>query len=264
MKIITRCVIDIKSLETLEEESFEYNGPIGGCLDFGSTTTESTSVDTNYNAIIASLMSEEFGIFKEMYNTYKYGTQTGANDVQLTKEQQTLKRMADSGDMASALKWKKLVSQNNWTVDPATGNVTTPTFSGISQQKLEEQQLQGEYELLPMQLDLEKQKLQSDLQLMPGMTKAKQSLVDMANQGVDVKSRMDRAQADVEQAAGIASKSARNLAFRENIDPTSGAYMDMQRGLLMDKTRGIAGARTAARDVAEDETFERLSKIAQM
>lgn len=71
MKVYTRVVIDMKTLETLAAESFEYTGPVAECKGGGSTTT--VNVDKEYNARMASIYEDQQAMAREFTNLYKYG-----------------------------------------------------------------------------------------------------------------------------------------------------------------------------------------------
>lgn len=69
MKINTKVVIDMASGEILEEESFEYDGPVAMCGDSGGD-----GVDKEYNRRMAKIAEEQHAMGKQMFNFYKYGT----------------------------------------------------------------------------------------------------------------------------------------------------------------------------------------------
>ncbi len=263
MKIITRSVIKIETLEVMEQESFEYSGPIALCYTEGSESS-STSVDSWYNQIIARLQVEEHEMAAELYDYYKYGQTTGYSPVEMTKEQKALRARVKAGDLTAVGQWNDMKKNMGWVVDPATGELSTRVHSGTSQQQLESAQTAANMELLPQQTELEKQKLSADLSLLPKMTEVKTSLMDQALKGLDITGEMNRAQAGVEQASGIAGKSANNIAFRNQWDKDSGQFYDLQKSLLLNKAKGIAGARTAAKLNAENINFGRLATVAGM
>ena len=76
-KIYNRIVIDIETLQILEEDSYEYSGPVAHCKGGGGSTTTNTQ-DTVYNARMAEIaesqqgMAEEyFGFWEETYKPYE-------------------------------------------------------------------------------------------------------------------------------------------------------------------------------------------------
>lgn len=80
MKVYAKVVVDMATLETLEEDFFEYEGPMALCG--GGDGVEG---DTEYNARIATIAEQQNAMALEMYNFYKYGTFGSAA---LTPEQQ--------------------------------------------------------------------------------------------------------------------------------------------------------------------------------
>lgn len=71
MKIITRIVMNITTGKVLEEESYDYSGPIAECKGGGSSST--TTVDPIYNARMAALSERNQEMADEMFNMFKYG-----------------------------------------------------------------------------------------------------------------------------------------------------------------------------------------------
>jgi hypothetical protein len=56
--------------ETLEEEHFDYDGPVALCGGGGGVDT----VDEEYNARMAKIAEEQHEMGKQLFNFYKYGT----------------------------------------------------------------------------------------------------------------------------------------------------------------------------------------------
>lgn len=67
-KIYERLVFDIATLEVLEEESYEYEGPIAECKGGGS---ETNTVDYEYNARMATLSEEQQDWARSYYNFWE-------------------------------------------------------------------------------------------------------------------------------------------------------------------------------------------------
>lgn len=84
IKIYTHVVMDMTTLETVEEQSFMYEGPVSQCGSGGGSSTTNT-VDYNYNAIMATLSMEQqnwareyFGVWQDYEKPYEIA-QTKAN-----------------------------------------------------------------------------------------------------------------------------------------------------------------------------------------
>jgi len=69
MKIYNRVVIDLETLEVLEEDSFKYHGPIAECKGGGGGTT--TSVDTAYNARMATIAESQQAMADEYFEFWQ-------------------------------------------------------------------------------------------------------------------------------------------------------------------------------------------------
>ena len=69
MKIITKSVIDMRTMETIEEESFEYDGPLALCGGGGGS-----SYDKEYNRRMASIAESAQGISEDIFYYWQHGT----------------------------------------------------------------------------------------------------------------------------------------------------------------------------------------------
>lgn len=68
-KIYTRIVLDMGTMAVLEEESYEYDGPVSECKGGGSSTTN--TVDYEYNARMATLSEEQQDWARDYFNFWK-------------------------------------------------------------------------------------------------------------------------------------------------------------------------------------------------
>lgn len=69
MKLYKRIVIDMKTLQVIEAEEIEYDGPIAECK--GSKQTSTTSYDTKYNARMAKIAERQQGIADQYFEFWK-------------------------------------------------------------------------------------------------------------------------------------------------------------------------------------------------
>lgn len=69
MKIYTRIVMDMTTMQVEEAESFEYQGEVAECKGGGG----GDQVDEEYNRRIANIAESQQGMAEEMLNMYKYG-----------------------------------------------------------------------------------------------------------------------------------------------------------------------------------------------
>lgn len=81
---------------------------------------------------------------------------------------------------------------------------------------------------------------------------------NQALNGIDIKERMNQSQADVEHAFGNTKEAFETSLQSSGYKPGEGIYTDALNKRLLDKTKGIAGARTQAKTLAENEIFNRL------
>ena len=70
MKIYTMVHIDMATGETIEENYFEWNGPVDFCKGGGGSSTTNT-VDYAYNARMAALSEEQQGWARDYYNMWQ-------------------------------------------------------------------------------------------------------------------------------------------------------------------------------------------------
>ncbi len=141
-----------------------------------------------------------------------------------------------------------------------------PLRTGLEKERigLQEKQVGAKEELLPLRTGLEKQRigLQRDVtgaqrELLPQAQGLASDYMSEAQEGVDIDERMGLAQADVASQYQGAGQEQRMQASRMGLQPGSGAFRDMSRGLATKKARDMAAARTKARTQAEQEDFQR-------
>jgi hypothetical protein len=77
-------------------------------------------------------------------------------------------------------------------------------------------------------------------------------------EGVDVGERMDEAGAEVISATRLGEGMRRREMSRYGIDPSSSTYGDWANEAALRTATGVAGARTRAKRIAEDENYRRL------
>lgn len=119
-------------------------------------------------------------------------------------------------------------------------------------------------ELIDPQMELAGAYLDSQIQQMPGYTQAAINFYDEAVNGVDPEQRANEAQAEVEQALKNSDQQTMRTASRMGLDLNDSSVLDSIKTNSLDRARGIAGARTEAKDNAETENFGRLAAAAQL
>jgi hypothetical protein len=113
-------------------------------------------------------------------------------------------------------------------------------------------------DLLPYMTSSTKEQLQyqeeasaANREMLPEFTK-------QAMEGVDVNERMDSASNEVKIAARLGEETRRREMSRYGIDPGSSTFANAANVAALDTSRNIAGARTSAKETAEQENFARL------
>lgn len=106
-------------------------------------------------------------------------------------------------------------------------------------------------ELIPAATALNKKELEGQLPVA-------EKYYREALEGVDVGERMDSASTEVKAAAKLGESMRRREASRYGIDPGSTTFGNAVNKAALDTARGISGARTGAKERAEQENFQRL------
>lgn len=135
---------------------------------------------------------------------------------------------------------------------------------------------QANKELLPFMTDSTREQLQyqteaaaANRELIPAATALNKKELEgqlpvaekyyrEALEGVDVGERMDSASTEVKAAAKLGESMRRREASRYGIDPGSTTFGNAVNKAALDTARGISGARTGAKERAEQENFQRL------
>ncbi len=125
------------------------------------------------------------------------------------------------------------------------------TASTKEQLQYQEEAAKANKELLPAATALTKTELE-------GQAPVAEKFYKEALEGVDVNERMDSASNEVKAAVKLGEATRRREASRMGIDPGSSAYANAVNKSALDTARGVAGARTAAKESAEQENFNRL------
>jgi len=128
-----------------------------------------------------------------------------------------------------------------------------PYMTDSTREQLQYQQeaAAGNRELIPAATALNKKELEGQLPVA-------EKYYREALEGVDVGERMDSASTEVKAAAKLGESMRRREASRYGIDPGSTTFGNAVNKAALDTARGISGARTGAKERAEQENFQRL------
>lgn len=233
--IHTRVVIDMATMETLEDECFEYNGQLALCGGSGGGSSTTNTVDYAYNARMAALSEEQqqwareyFGVWQDYQKPYEIA-QAQANLSMLPLETEIYKNQL------------------------GTANALLPLEAEYARG-----QLQAANQMLPQETALYGQQLNAASKLIPQQTEAASKFLTAALDGVDVNERMALAAADTSNAWKDARSASNRANARIGVNPNSGRYQGIMAAMDTQQAAQVAGAKTQARVGAEQENFNRL------
>ena len=226
MKIYSKIVMCMTTLEILEEESYEYSGPIALCKGGSSSTT---TVDYEYNARMASLAEKNQEYADEMFDIFKNGINGQPSEMDLMSEQ-----------IASDF-----------------GMVKDRAEAERAELEFKQKQMDAAAELLPYESDAMKLGLQDKMKSIKERSPVVSAFYEDAMTGVDPDKRVAEARAGVQQGFDQANDQTTRQLSRMGISPDSGRGMQAFADQGIGKATALAGASTAARTQAEAENFER-------
>jgi hypothetical protein len=139
-------------------------------------------------------------------------------------------------------------------------NTLLPAETELSRTQLgtETQKSLMEGRLLPLQEQAAAAQLSDSVKGIAERAPVRTAFYQSALNGVDVTARQNQAQAGVEHAFGTTQRGFERTLRQSGARPGDGGYIAAQNERELAKTKGIAGARTGARNLAEDEMFKRL------
>ena len=262
MKIYNKVVMDIKTLEIIEEDSFEYEGPLVLCYTSGSESN-SENIDYGYNMIMGGIAQSQQAQADEYLEYWK----SGAGEWEYTDAPKgTWKFLAggltSGGDAATRYGMMQAWMKNKGYSYSPEGRLSTkkwvPEEGAVSYRDVESAQNIANLGLMPRQTRLQETLLDEQQKALEASAPIRSEYFKQSLAGVNPQGAMNRAQSDVERGYGLASQSLKGQAFRAGADPGSGGYLNRQGALNLAKIKGIAGARTGARTRVEDINYDRL------
>ncbi len=235
---------------------------MGGKGGGGGSTT---SYDPVYNAGLLALQQEQQGWAGEFKNMYQYGVDydpsqevSGYYDLEggwVEGAVPMVTAPGKFGQMGAQIADPRY-TQTNRTMGDINGY---DADAQVSEMEYQQQVIQSNAGLLPLQTELERAGIQDSLTGMRERAPVRQEFFKQALEGVDQNAAMERAGANVAHAhAGVEGQMRRGL-LRAGGNVNSGAYASAQRKGLLAKAKETAGARTTAYDNAGRESFSRLA-----
>lgn len=240
MKIYTYIKMDIETGEILEENSFEYQGPVAECKGGGSTVN---SVDPAYNARMASIAEAQQGMAEEYFDFWR-DSYKPLEEAQIQSNLNMLPSAEAQQIAESEMATQQAQGMTAANYDDGSGGKTSLLQLGLNEQAAQIG-LQGEL-----------RQTKSDQ-----ATVARQAYNDAMN-GIDVNNEVSMARADVANSfAGATSSMNRDLA-RSGANTSGAGYQNAMAGLARDRAKSMASGMTSARANADDRQFTRRTMAA--
>ena len=278
MKIYNKIKIDIDTGEVLEEDSFNYTGPVALC---GGGSSKTVTFDKEFNRRMADIADAELGMAREKHQFWK---EVGAPwERAMADTNMRLLPQYESTTRAQMIADEKLagmsVTDKEMDLKIKDADVTEAQYKktyyeramdkdefGTSllelRQDEERARLTASMELLPHEvsarteyLKYSQQKAAAAGQLLPQQTAVASSMYNEALRGFDVDAAGRRASSDVAQAYSGAEGSLRREMSRTGQGFNEAQYASHVSGMHMDRARSMAGHMTLARSQERDKGF---------
>lgn len=294
MKVYTKVVIDMNTMEVVEEESFDYSGPVALCGGGGS----GGGVDKAFNARMASIAETQSGLGSALYNFWRYGTTTPEYSTPVTP-------YAYPGGDATRPGYFRIIKGPNAgnAIDEATYREWEAKHPGkplpsewyewveagepvnaadVSPYELERRQIEANIELLPQQTGLFREQIAAQRELLPQQTSlAREQIAEerariAARQPVLAQfyrealagpnAREWARQAGTDMAAEYAALpgQVRRQVAATGANPSSPRLASLFSRIGASRQRDIAAAKTAAARSARKEKWIRLSEVMKL
>ncbi|MBC2712859.1 MAG: hypothetical protein HGJ94_18275 [Desulfosarcina sp.] len=283
MKIYNQVVIDINTGKVIDEDWFEYAGPVAECKGGSSTTT---TVDPVFNAGMLELSKEQQSWGRDLFNQFKYGVDYDPTEEVTGYYDESGKFVEGQSSLIKNPDYKPPVTQRYATKQgegtdlshgrqsftrPAQGEEyikdpnreyitkTRGELNGLdpnitSEMEYLQQLIQANASLLPEQTALQRLQMSETTKAIKEQAPVRSAYFREALEGVDPNQRMDEAQADASQAASSSERTALRTAARTGV---SAADVNTSE-LATNRTKILGQARTSARRTAEEDNFNRL------
>lgn len=229
MKIYTKVVMDIRTGKILEEELFEYQGPIAECKGGGSSTTTSTTnvyPDYAYNRRMATVAEKQLAQAEEYMTFWREYYQP-----------------MEKAEIAA-----------NMELIPAQ------TAAEKAKVGLEQAQAEAGMEMVPLEKEYRRGVLEAGIKETAAAEPVMSEYYKQALRGIDPEAEAARARADVATQFKGAEGTMRRSLGRVGL---GARYGEAMAGMGMERARATAGAMTTTRRAAEEQNFQRLAGATQ-
>ena len=113
--------------------------------------------------------------------------------------------------------------------------------------------------LLGDQTNLSKVQIADTMKAIEDKAPVRTAFYQQASEGVDANSRADKAQADVALGFAQSAEQLKRDLARTGVNPAGGSFSNMMNTTALSRAQAVGGARTQARENAEQENFSRLT-----
>jgi len=286
MKIYKKIVIDIESSQVIEEESYDYTGPIIQCKGGSRKVTyQTTAIDKEYNRRMAEVAEAQQRMAEEYFNYWKWGasafglspyTVSEANlglmrtkaQMELIPKEKTLLSEQIGTDILSEKSRQHLIPlEEKLLSEQMKTDITSEQMrqgllpiekSLLSKQMGTGLQLEeAKQRLLPSQEKLLSEQLEKGIELEKYRRSLLPRLYELATTKIEPEKMAAQAQAQVEQSFAKAGKTVARTLSRYGLSPDSGAFGAGLRQIQLAKAMGIAGAREEAKRYAKELQWQR-------
>lgn len=240
MKIYSKVVIDMNSLEVVETVAEEYDGLVAECKSTGASTT--SSYDPAYNDRMATIAESQQDMAQGYYDFWMENNA----DYEKAKIDANMQLIPAQTDYQKA------------ELSSAMGLLPAQTDAQKSGFELQTAQNQANLGLVGKQTELSSAKLDQALGLVPAQTEAAHQFYDAATKGVNIEDRMGKAGASVAHSYKDAGNQLARGLSRMGASPNSGQLVNAMTNLNMDKAKSTALAKEQARSNGENENYARL------
>lgn len=281
MKIYNRVVIDIETLKVLEEDSFEYEGPIAKC--FGGGKTETTTItynynyDAEYNARLATIAERQQEIADE-YHTFWQDYQR-PHEIALMEANEDLipVQLEQARAEVTALKANTKAMLERTAADVKyRGAQTAGIYQDISESKLSMEQMRQEMGFAEEEMgekrkvwdyaadvrEFQREKMDWEEEERDMAKPVLTEYYKQALSGIDPQEQARMARADVAGEFQTYDEAAKREASRLGISPGSGAYANRIKSTGIEKAKAVGSAMTQAKTQANELNFSRLKNAA--
>jgi len=224
MKIYNKVKIDIDTFEVIEEDSFEYDGPMVLCIsssNSGGSSSQST-IDPEAQRRMAAVAERNAQIGEEQWQYYQNTFQPYETD------------MANSN--------RRLIQPN---------------------EDLARESMESQRSLIGDRESAQRASLTSVTDELNAAKPVVSKFYEEAMNGVNVQNRMAEAGADVAQGFDASMGAMGRNMSRMGVGANSVAAMDQMNMAGTARAKATAGAQTQARNQAENENFGRLGTAMQ-